>query len=462
MNYIKVKLPNYLINTRLLNVLFCGFFLLIFCLICTDLTPRKALDTIDYIDISEKWFEAESVDRRSIGYPIMIWFQKGLFGENWEYSALYTQIILYIFSAITFWFLIESSFNRLPNVFITIIVLFCFLNPQSIAFTQVLLPESYPLFFCLSSIQLYFWIDLKKASFKFRNEIFGFLSALFAFISFLLKPIWLLIPISIFISELIKMLINKRLVLKVPLYFGFPFFIYYLTFSYYLNVNNQESLSGVKNINLNLSFLRMGIIQKNNSKLYEYLEKNDLVEYVNNRKWTDNLIEYEKFQKLKKIPKIYLIDSHYWKNAISQKDNYILFFYKTIKRIPSFFSTSAENGNVKIFGSNLLNYLYQAFYGFIHKNFSFLIVFHFLLIVFLIINKNEILKNSSFLVVISFLVLAFAITSTVFSYQDQTFLRVRAGINPIVNFMFIYPICYFLSNYKSYFNKNRFNKKIET
>ena len=200
--------------------------------------------------------------------------------------------------------------------------------------------------------------------------------------------------------------------------------------------------------------MRMGIIEENyDSKLYKYLERNNLVDYVDEREWSDNLLEYGKFQKFKTIPKKYLIDSEYWKKALAHKNNLILFSYKSLERTPNFFSTSAEHGTIKFFGPRFFNYLYQAFYGFLHKNLSFLVFIHFLLVI-LLIKKNKVYqKTTPFLIPISFLVLSFAITSSIFSYQDSTFLRTRSGINPIIIFMYIYPICYFISNYKFYLKK---------
>ena len=206
MAYIKLKLYNCISDDRLVNALFCGFVLLLFCFFSTELTPIKTLDTTDYIDISKKWFDAENIDRRSIGYPAIIWLHESLFKASWEYSVLYSQVILYSFSAVLFWFLVASSLKKASNVLITIIVLFCFFNPQSLAYTQVLLPESYPLFFSLASFQLYFSIHINKTTFKFKQKVFGLISVIFAFTSFLLKPIWLLLPFSILIGELINVL----------------------------------------------------------------------------------------------------------------------------------------------------------------------------------------------------------------------------------------------------------------
>jgi len=232
------------------------------------------------------------------------------------------------------------------------------------------------------------------------------------------------------------------------LYFGVFFGIFYIGMQFYFTLNGYNSLSSVKDINLNLSILRLGKIKgTENTQMYKYLEANGLIKQISERNWTDQPNEYEEFSNFKNIPKKYLINSEFWASSLSNKNNFKAFFIKTCERIPKFFTTSAENGTVTIFRDGYINYLYQAGYSFFHKKFTFLLILSYSLLAFILSYRSQyILNRHSSIIIVSILVLAFAIGVVSFTYQNQLFLRMRAGVNPLVIFIFLYPLIYLIDN----------------
>ena len=410
-----------------------------------------------YIDISQNWFQSEAIIYRPLGYPIFIFLIKSIFNQHWLNAIVIIQIIFYAFASTNFYAITTYIFPK--NYFLCIVItLICFISPQAIVATTYILPESLPTFFIIYLIK-------RIVNCIFNNnikysEVLKISTS--AFIAYTLKPVWLIIPIIILFCLCIIFCINKsKKIISLLLLFLTTYSILFFLYTGFIKYQmpNADLTSKIKNRNLNLALVRLGAFEgTEDTKLYQHYEKIGIINKLRLRTWDNSINEYAQFSQLKSEATSIITTDEFWKKSLSKVVNIKKFVIMQIMRFPKFFSTSGENSEI-ILKPNLLNQFYQSCYSNIHKRFSFIILFNALFIFnihfisnYKIFRQNE--KIRSTILFLFLIVIGTGMLTTFLTYQNSSFLRMRATIEPIILFLLSYPIYIVINKFGRFINKD--------
>lgn len=376
-------------------------------------------DTTSYVDIANQGFASPFVSVRPAIYPSIIHLATGLSEPNRNAIIVFIQVVFYVFSAIfIFWLLNRDGVKAKQSIaFIAILVIVAFLNPQSLNYNSIILPENISLFFILVVAYL-----VSKETVSWRSSILlGFLLV----IPMLIKPVWMFIVLIPFVFNL-KNLTNKC-ILKLSILI--PVIIATLLFGVHQWVIQKNQQSGklvatTMDVNLNLALIRGGFIQgTEGSSLYQYLSNEGLIQEISARQWTNSKEEFESFTRIKDIiPWKEREDAQFWKSAITKPTNFFGFLLTQSKRVVKFYTNSPTGVLLNI---KSIDYLYQVSYDKLHKWLVFPI--------FLILTFRALFFNLSKAEFVLWLIILFSsLVITFFTYQDPHFSRMRSAIEPIL------------------------------
>lgn len=260
------------------------------------------------------------------------------------------------------------------------------------------------------------------------------ISGLCSGIALLLKPLWILgafvivlVYVAFNINEFKKSLYIASLVIISNL------FVWSL-WQCFLIVNfGQFRLSRVGSINFNMVTIRAGLTRyAENTPLYIYLEKNNLLKTAKELTWND----YDKFIEIKgKIPWDERADNEFYKKAffsnpwpllkVKSKEWVYIFNRKPI--------IINVNSSFKCYPI-IIQKIYYNFYKILFSN----ILICLLIISFLLWIYN--LKFRFITLLSSMIILYYASIITLLSYQIHHYTRMRIGLEPIMFFVAFIPL----------------------
>lgn len=385
-------------------------------------------DTQGYLDVSKNWMDSDYVYIRPVIYPLFLLLSK--INDTSDFGLIvYIQVIFYAMSGALFYKILNQHLNSYNKVLLALLVLVSFMVPQSLYMNEVVLPEMLPLFFIL----LFIYVLLKPSTLK--NSI---LLGVFILVPVLMKPLWLLL---LAFPVLKYMYSDRRL---KNFLFGFFFPLALVISLYSLNQymvakkGTNPIMASTLDVNLNLALIRMGLIQgSEGTKLYNFLNSKKLLNEIEKRSWSNDQDEYLNFKKLKdRIPWEIREDSNFWKSILfSNTGNLFKFVSFQLSRLSTFYSTSAENGEV-IFLPKPLDVLYQRFFSTIHT--KYIVSFFFVLFAFVvgIFDFTKLTLNK----VLFFLIVGVGVVLSLLTYQDAHFIRMRSVIEPLLVYTVLYAI----------------------
>ena len=409
-----------------------------------SLIPKIAPDSYDYISIAQD-FNDPSNAIRPFFFPLFLRICMFLSQSQTDWNLETAGMVFSIFqillhaSVCLLLFLFYQRMGLKPIISF-LLVLVIGLNPSILFYTtyvisdyfmNVLITMSWMMFIILMER-----LSTGKTSYIYiLSYIVGFLNGLAS----MTKLIWLY-AIFPFIVYMIKTAGLNKKTLKISMIIILLNFSFYFFWSFNKNdVAAYGKLYSQTYYGINMASIRMGLVDKGkDTKLYQYLIKNDLMESAQKCNGDDN----ENFRKVYwEVPFEIKQDGEFAKQIL--KEAPFKFLFGQLSNWHTFFTKRMFSPNTNAFPymPDSLRYLYIGSYYNLYRP---LLVP--LLICFLILGKNKLYR---ILVISTLIVLIYySMLHVIFAASPGHFIRYRVAVEYVLFFSALLPVGLALQNRK--------------
>ena len=248
-----------------------------------DLKPIYSPDSYGYWSLAKN-FQHEVSEIRPPFFPLLIKLCLLFSKNNWDQILSLIQVILHTSIATLLFFVFKGFYLREGVCFI--LSLLIGFNPNLLYYSNYVLADH--LLAILTTLAWYFTYKCNNQSINVRQKLRYIIAiGIFSGLAIITKPIAILMVIPIIFSIIALHKINfnmvKTIILILTLNFSF-----HLSWNYYKGLNNPNLKFDVMNFienGINMTALRAGLVKYGEgTPLYEYIEKNNLMEEAQNFK----------------------------------------------------------------------------------------------------------------------------------------------------------------------------------